>query len=115
MMGALNLEDMRRRLEDRKSDLVRMKHESEHSRQVVELDQTSVGRVSRINAIQGQAMALATDRQREAELNRIAAALQRLDDGIYGACLSCSDDIAFRRLEADPSAPLCIGCASKNK
>jgi len=114
-MAPINYQEFRRRLEDRRAELLRHKQETETSRQAVELDQTSVGRVSRIDAIQFQEMALATDRQRGVELSRIAAALQRLDDGCYGECISCGEMIAVRRLEADPSTPLCIGCASRRK
>lgn len=114
-MAQIDYEGFRRRLEDRRAELLQHKQDTETSRQAVELDQTSVGRVSRIDAIQSQAMALATDRQRDVELSRIAAALQRLDDGCYGECISCGEMIAVRRLEADPSTPLCIGCASRRK
>ena len=87
--------------------------ETETSRQAVELDQTSVGRISRLDAIQSQELAIATHRQRGVEVSRIAGALQRLDYGCYGECKSCGEMIAVRRLEADPSTPLCIGCASR--
>lgn len=50
------------------------------------------------------------DRSR-AELARIEAALQRLDDGTYGTCASCGKPIAAERLEAIPWAPSCIDCA----
>jgi DnaK suppressor protein len=106
-------EHFRHRLESRKTELMALKHEAAAQREPVELDQTSVGRVTRVDAIQSQALALATDRQRNVELGRIAAALQRLDDGCYGACITCDEDIALGRLEADPSTPLCIACASK--
>jgi len=114
-MAQIDYEGFRRRLEERRAELQRHQQETEKSRQAVELDQTSVGRISRIDAIQSQEMAIATDRQRGVELSRIAAALQRLDDGCYGECISCGEMIAVRRLEADPSTPLCIGCASRRK
>jgi len=47
-----------------------------------------------------------------AALRRIAAALARIDEGEFGYCIKCGDEIASRRLELDPAAPLCISCAS---
>lgn len=84
---------------------------SEDARRPVELDQTSVGRLSRMDALQNQAMALETDRRRHVELQHIEAALKRIDDGDYGECLNCGEDIAPKRLEIDPTAAICIDCA----
>jgi len=86
--------------------------ETSEERAPVELDQQAVGRLSRMDALQVQAMALETSRRRGNELRRIAAALARIDEGDFGYCLECGDEIAARRLELDPAAPLCIGCAS---
>ena len=80
----------------------------------VELDQTSVGRLSRMDALQGQAMSRERDRRRQIELQKIAAALRRIDAGDYGDCVRCGEEIAIRRLELDPAAPLCIDCAGKS-
>lgn len=85
---------------------------SEESRRPVELDQTSVGRLSRMDALQAQAMALETERRREQELHRIDLALARLDAGEYGLCVRCGEEIPARRLALDPAAPTCIGCAT---
>jgi DnaK suppressor protein len=41
---------------------------------------------------------------------RIQAALDRLDDGSYGECIECGDEIALKRLKAIPWAELCIRC-----
>ena len=78
----------------------------------VELDQQSVGRLARMDALQNQAMAQAGGRRRDLMAKRIAAALQRLDEGSYGDCLDCGEEIADARLAQDPTAPLCISCAS---
>lgn len=79
----------------------------------VTLDQSSVGRLSRMDAMQGQAMAIEAQRRRELQLKRIEVALARLASGEYGVCQSCEEDIDPRRLEVDPTATLCIACASK--
>lgn len=45
------------------------------------------------------------------EVAKIRAALGRLDDGTYGACATCGEDIGDARLDAVPYAPQCINCA----
>ncbi len=82
---------------------------------IVTLDQSSVGRLSRMDALQGQAMSQERGRRRALELQRIAAALGRLDSGDFGYCLRCDEAIALPRLELDPAATLCIECASSNE
>ncbi len=77
---------------------------------VVALDQSSVGRLSRMDALQQQAMAQATARRRGAERQRIAAALARIAAGEYGYCTDCGEPIAPARLSADPSIPRCAEC-----
>jgi DnaK suppressor protein len=56
---------------------------------------------------------LALRERSRGELEKVEAALRRLDDGTYGACVSCGDPIAPERLEAIPWAPFCIDCARK--
>ena len=79
----------------------------------VELDQQSVGRVSRIDAIQMQEMARAVALRREARLGKLRTALARIEDGEYGYCLGCGEEIAAGRLEADPTFTHCVRCAGK--
>ena len=82
------------------------------NRRPVELDQTSVGRLSRMDAMQVQAMAQATERRRQDEARRIEAAIARLDEGEFGYCISCGEEIAPKRLAVDPTVATCIACAS---
>lgn len=83
----------------------------EDDQETVKLDQASVGRLSRMDALQRQAMAKAAQRRREALRIRISSALQRLNDGEYGYCTECGEDIAPARLSHDPSLPTCVSCA----
>ncbi|MCP4768133.1 MAG: TraR/DksA family transcriptional regulator [Gammaproteobacteria bacterium] len=76
----------------------------------VMLDQQSVGRVSRIDAIQQQQMAIASQQQASDLLKRIELALRRIDAGDFGDCLQCNEPIAYARLQAQPFASLCIDC-----
>jgi DnaK suppressor protein len=98
-------------LATRRAELAALADISADSRSAVTLDQTSVGRVSRIDAIQSQQMALASARQRQAEIAMIDAALQRLDEGSFGYCVKCDEPIAEKRLALNPAVPTCISCA----
>ena len=97
---------------DQRAELLEANRQSGESRQAVELDQQSVGRVSRIDAMQRQEMAKAGEQRRLSEISRIDAALLRIAGDRFGDCLKCGEEIAPKRLELDPSAPLCIGCAT---
>lgn len=111
MTRKLDLDKYLERLKARRDELLQAQHDTEADRSAVELDQTSVGRLSRMHAIQEQATAIATGRKRDEELARIEAALQRMADGDYGYCVLCGEEIDERRLELDPSLPSCIECA----
>ena len=76
----------------------------------VTLDQQAVGRLSRMDALQNQAMAHAQARRRQAARQRLRAALQRLAAGEYGYCTACGDEIAPARLTSDPAIPRCLDC-----
>ena len=112
-MADLVLADMRERLLKLREDLESLAATSDQSSQIVELDQARVGRLSRMDAMQAQAMAKEFRRRREIMLRKIAAALARVEDGEYGYCQSCDDPIHQKRLEFDPTALLCIQCAER--
>ncbi len=95
----------------RQSELRVLVENGEAAAQPVELDQARVGRLSRMDALQGQAMSQEAGRRREQELVRIAKALRRIDAGEYGECLNCGEEIVEGRLDIDPAATLCIHCA----
>lgn len=82
---------------------------------VVELDQSKVGRLSRMDAMQAQAMAKASRERRRQMLVRITAALKRIENGEFGLCRACDEPIDPRRLAFDPTASNCIDCASKEE
>ena len=94
-----------------KAELVALSESADDDRKPVELDQQSVGRLSRMDSLQVQAMAKAADARRAQEIRRIDAALQRLEEGDYGWCVECGESIEVKRLEIDPAAPRCSGCA----
>lgn len=77
----------------------------------VELDQTRVGRLSRMDAMQAEAMDHAVKARRQHQQQRLKDALQRLDDDEFGYCTTCGELIAEARLELDPTLPTCVSCA----
>ena len=99
------------RLEAIKAELIALSETAAEDRKPVHLDQQSVGRLSRQDSLQVQAMARAADARRAAEIRRIDAALIRVAEGEYGYCVECGEAISPRRLEIDPAAPRCSACA----
>jgi len=110
-MNEADAQAWRRRLEDMKQDLLAQSEATEKARRPVTLDQQSVGRLSRMDALQEQAMQLETERRRQGALLRIEAALARIEDGEFGYCASCGDEIAAGRLKQDPAVVTCLSCA----
>lgn len=108
----MNKDSARKQLIRRRAELVEEDALSAADRAPVTLDQDSVGRLSRIDAMQVQAMALAAERRRATERNRIDAALGRIDEGEFGFCLTCGESIDPARLANDPSVSQCVACAA---
>ena len=111
----LDIETFRNRLLQQRDELLSLEETGNEAAKTVELDQTRVGRLSRMDALQGQAMSLEVKRRRQIELQKISAALRRIDEDEYGYCLSCDEEIPIKRLEIDPATPLCISCAEKSE
>lgn len=98
-------------LENRKL-LINTIESERKSSETVELDQSKVGRLSRMDALQGQAMTQETKLRHEESLRNISAALSRIESGDFGYCLNCDEIIITARLKANPAAALCINCAN---
>lgn len=111
-MNDADLAIYRERLEKRREELKSLSIGAKDARKPVELDQQSVGRLSRQDALQQQAMANAQEARRVLELKKIEAALKRINEGEYGWCAECGDAIAPKRLAIDLTANLCAPCAS---
>ncbi len=103
---------IRKALERERAELLAVRESSADDRRPVELDQQSVGRLSRMDAMQVQAMAQAVEVRRKGRLQRIEAALQRLAEGDYGTCLECGEDIPMKRLAFDLTLTYCVDCAA---
>lgn len=106
------MEHHKKNLLDLKKTLLKAQETGDRAEQTVELDQARVGRLSRMDALQSQAMSKETGRRRRQKLLQIEAALKRIEENDFGHCQECGEDIAYARLEVDPTALLCIQCAS---
>ncbi len=111
MVEKLNLAVVRQKMEDERTNL---------KRRIGALDQAN-GRsknrnLDRADLAQSYARqerdALLAD-QEQVQLAQIEAALQKLEDGVYGQCDNCGQQIAAGRLEVLPYANLCIRCQSE--
>lgn len=113
-MDSRKLHAFRKQLLEQRQSLADMVASLAEAARTVELDQTRVGRLTRMDALQGQQMALEAERRRKQKLLAIEAALRRIENGRFGLCAGCDEAINPRRLEADPTHALCIECASGN-
>jgi DnaK suppressor protein len=104
------LQILREKLQTQLSDIETGATQRQESSATVALDQTSVGRLSRMDAIQQQAFGLAAARRAEEQKLRLRAALRRIDESAYGNCIDCEEPIGIQRLVADPCALLCLDC-----
>lgn len=99
------------RLREEIESLRSASEQTAESRKPVELDQQSVGRLSRMDALQQQAMAAAQDARRHARGRALEAAIRRIESGEFGWCDNCGEFIGMRRLALDPTIARCTDCA----
>ena len=99
-------------LEEEREGLLELSSISKGDRKPVMLDQQGFGRLSRMDAMQAQEMSKALNGRRQGRLLMIDAALARIDEGQYGFCEECDENIPVKRLEIDPVVRRCVGCAS---
>ena len=109
-LEAAELEELGAALAALESELRATLEGSAAAAKPVALDQAAVGRVSRVDAIQQQKMVAAGRAAQRARLERVRAALHRLEAGDYGDCAACGEPVGFARLQARPEAPLCVSC-----
>ena len=102
----------RQQLLELREELEGLERAGADAAQVVELDQAKVGRLSRMDAMQAQAMAQASVQRRESTLLQIEAALKRIDNDEFGFCRDCEEPIPVKRLKFDPTALRCVDCAN---
>lgn len=109
---AVDTDKFRTLLEIRKAELTASIENATESAAPVHLDQQVQGRLSRMDAMQGQAMAQATIERRRIEIAQIDAAFKRMEKDEFGYCVECGDDIAPKRLALSPAIARCVECAN---
>ena len=109
---AVDTDKFRTLLEIRKAELTASIENATESAAPVRLDQQVQGRLSRMDAMQGQAMAQATIERRRIEIAQIDAAFKRMEKDEFGYCVECGEDIAPERLALSPAIARCVECAN---
>lgn len=104
------LTELRAELERQLGRLKRSMRVSDEALRPVELDQTAVGRLSRMDSLQNQSMTRNLHQREQVKLAHIHQALDRLDGGSYGLCVECGAEVPFERLFVFPEAPTCQAC-----
>jgi DnaK suppressor protein len=112
MMDRSTLERFEKQLEAMEADLLASVESKADAAAPVQLD-TAIGRLSRMDAIQSQQMALSLKARQQQALARVRNALQAIRNGTYGQCRRCRGQITLERLEAQPEAVVCVSCASQ--
>lgn len=112
-MDAANLEILKSRLQAMEAELRKSVDERTDATAPVKLD-TSIGRLSRMDAIQSQQIALGLKARQQQALTRVRNALEAIRNGTYGQCRRCKAPIAIERLEAQPDAVVCVACAAQS-
>lgn len=105
-------------IEELRTELMRQKRKLERSMSItdeamrpVTLDQSAVGRLSRIDSLQNQGLTRGLQEREEAKLSQILGATARLEEGTYGRCVQCGGPIPYERLFVFPETPSCAACA----
>ena len=113
-MDETQIEGFRQQLLQLRSELMDLSIAADDAAEPVKLDQAAVGRLTRMDAMRAQGIAIETKRRREHQLLSIEGALRRITAGDFGVCITCDEAINIRRLGVDPSYTQCIKCADKN-
>lgn len=111
--GHLNpseLDELRAEIERQLGRLVRSMKTTEEAAKPVELDQTAVGRLSRMDALQNQHLTRNLKEREEIRFGALTDALARFEAGAYGICSACGGPISFERLFVVPEATDCGAC-----
>ena len=109
-LSGAQIEELRAELEAQLRRLQKSMRITDEALRTVELDQTAVGRLSRMDSLQSQALSEGLRERELVRLSQILDALGRLEAGTYGSCASCGDGIPFERLFVFPEAPECTSC-----
>ena len=109
----MDIDQIKRNIHTKLRDLRKLQDAARAACAPVTLDQTRVGRLSRMDAMQSQAINQEAQRRRQVEIKRLEAALQNIGQGEYGHCAECDEQISEGRLLLDPAVEYCIRCAKQ--
>lgn len=113
MLAEKTLIALKAKLEQERESILSLNRSGSEKRAEIELDQSKVGRLSRMDALAGAQMSAETERRRQHRLVLIKRALKKIESGLFGECDECLQEIAPARLELNPAVELCIDCATK--
>jgi DnaK suppressor protein len=105
-----HLAELREELEGQLARLMRSIEASEAALEPVELDQSRVGRLSRMDELQNQSLTRNLHEREEIRLTLVRNAIARMEEGTYGLCAACESEIPYERLLVFPEAVECGGC-----
>jgi DnaK suppressor protein len=113
LMKSSEMETYKKKLLDLRAELLALEDSSKDAAQPVELDQSGMGSLSRMDALQAQLMAQEGARRRKRQLQKIDGALRRIEAGEYGRCFVCEEEIGASRLSMDPAITRCVSCVDE--
>ncbi|HUG39555.1 MAG TPA: TraR/DksA family transcriptional regulator [Longimicrobiales bacterium] len=105
------IDDLTSALDSALRKLERSMRTTEEALRPVKLDQSAVGRLSRIDSLQNQGLTRNLQEREQAKLGQVITAFQRLEAGTYGICTECGGEVPFERLEVFPETPTCTSCS----
>lgn len=97
------------------AELLKMIDNLKEATETVMLDQGQQGRLSRIDAMQAQKMAIAQRDRARVRLTRVRNILETAHEDDFGCCGECGEPIPMKRLLARPDSVLCVECASERE
>ena len=112
---SIDLKDFRVRLEDELTEIDGAIAAAKPGADTVVLDQSSVGRLSRMDAMQQQAVARGISERMVTRRRKLVAALGRIDAGTFGRCCECDADLDPERLLNDPGVVFCADCLAERE
>lgn len=112
-METFELEKFRHLLSQQEQELRQHLLQDEQEK-TVELDQSRMGRLSRMDALQSQQVAMEQKRRLESRHKAVEGALRRIDNGSFGYCFVCGEPLSMKRLEFDPTITRCMDCLKED-
>jgi len=109
-LSARQLEELHGELDRVLLRLERSMRSTEEAMKPVMLDQSVIGRLSRIDSLQNQGLTRNLQEREQVKLGQVEAAFRRIEEGTYGVCTECDAAIPFDRLMVFPETPTCSAC-----